>query len=96
MTRRRFLFSHDIADDKRRTAVFKGLLDEGGHVQYSVFLCELTHAERITIEARRVPELAPLDDQLLILDVGPVHRLPDTFLRTLSKPYNPPTRSTIV
>lgn len=96
MTRRRFLFSYDITDDKRRTAVFEALLDEGDHLQYSVFMCELTPAECIALESRLHAKINAAEDQVLVLDLGPTHRLPDAFLKTLGKPYEPPTRTTIV
>jgi len=96
MMRRRFLFTYDISDDKRRKAAFDALLDQGDHVQYSVFLCELTATERIELEARLTAKLNHAQDQLLILDLGPTHRLPETFIRAVGKPYDPPTRAVVV
>jgi len=96
MSRRRFLFSYDISDDKRRKTVFDALLDQGDHVQYSVFMCELTPAERTDLEGRLGDKLHLGEDQLLVLDLGPTHRLPDTFIRTIGRAYEPPTRAIVV
>ncbi|MFC1765417.1 CRISPR-associated endonuclease Cas2, partial [Planctomycetota bacterium] len=43
--RRRYLITYDVADDKRRTYIFRALRDRGDHVQYSVFICELNEHE---------------------------------------------------
>jgi len=41
-------------------------------------------------------KLHPGEDQLLVLDLGPTHRLPDTFIRTIGRAYEPPTRAIVV
>jgi CRISPR-associated protein Cas2 len=96
MSRRRYLVTYDISDDKRRTAVFKYLEGEGDHVQYSVFLCELTARERIILDHRLSDLIHHREDQVLLLDLGPNHRIPDSFLSALGKPYTPPTRTMVI
>jgi len=90
MSRHRYLVTYDISDDKRRTKVFKTLYDEGDHVQYSVFLCELDRREVIALRTRLDACIHHREDQILFLDIGPTNRLPDTFLWTLGRSYEPP------
>jgi CRISPR-associated protein Cas2 len=47
--RRRYVISYDISDDKRRTRVFELLLGNGDHVQFSVFLADLSQRELIVL-----------------------------------------------
>ena len=43
--RNRYLVAYDVSDDKRRTGIFKTLMGNGDHVQFSVFLCDLSDLE---------------------------------------------------
>lgn len=96
MSRKRYLFSYDIADDKRRTEVFQTLRDHGDHMQYSVFLCELNRREHASLRARLTPMLNQKEDQLLVLDMGAVTRDLSACLEVVGKPYEPPTRVQVV
>ena len=68
--RRRYLLTYDVADDKRRTTLFEALKDVGEHLQFSVFLCELTQAELERLRGFAVRTLHRDEDQLLIVDLG--------------------------
>ena len=48
-----YLVTYDIRDDRRLRAVFKVMSGFGQHVQYSVFRCELSPANRARPAARR-------------------------------------------
>ena len=63
MSRRRYLITYDIADDARRTRVFKVCEREADHIQYSVFVAELDERELIAMQA----ELSELIDTELSL-----------------------------
>ena len=41
-----YLVSYDICDDKRLRKVFQTMRGYGDHLQYSVFQCQLTAADR--------------------------------------------------
>lgn len=94
--RRRYLFSYDIADDRRRTRVFQSLRDHGDHAQYSVFFCELNARELIQLRSALDSELNHAEDQLMILDLGPATRSVTETLQVLGKPYAPPGRCLVV
>lgn len=96
MSRRRYLVTYDISDDKRRNRVFKALEGEGDHVQFSVFLCELNAREVIELRTTLTPLIHHWEDQILLLDLGPADRLPDSFLTSIGRSYSPPSRIVVV
>ena len=96
MARRRYLFSYDISDDKRRTNVFKILNCWGDHAQYSVFFAELNGVELAGLKTRLDSLIHHDDDQILILDLGPHTNAIEKDLVCLGKSYHPPARVVVV
>ncbi len=96
MPRRRYLISYDIADDKRRTSVFKQLEDYGDHVQFSVFICELNRQEHIELVAQLRAAIHNREDQVLILDMGPAEQPANRILESLGRVFEPPSRILVV
>ena len=96
MSRRHYLVTYDIADDKRRTQVFRLLGDNGDHVQYSVFLCELNESERTVMEGLLREAIHHSEDQVLILDLGAGQTALESALHSLGRAYEPPCRVQVV
>lgn len=94
--RQTFLCTYDIADDKRRTRLFHLLKDHGEHVQYSVFLCELTPMEKSNVIGRSTEFLNEEKDQLLIIRVGPEGLDWTAHLAAVGKRWTPEVRSNII
>lgn len=94
--RRRYLVSYDISDDKRRTRVFRILMDAGDHAQYSVFFCELNAMELAEVTHRLKDAINHREDQVLILDLGTVENPLSVALTCIGKAYLPPERVFIV
>ncbi len=69
--RRRYLLTYDVADDKRRTTLFEALKDVGEHLQFSVFLAELSRVELEQVRGLAKRTIHHDEDQLLIIDLGP-------------------------
>ncbi len=94
--RTRYLVTYDIADDDRRTQVYKTLRGYGDHLQYSVFRCDLA----ATTRAQMTTDLHPLidhgRDQILIIDLGPVEGRADTCIVSIGRRYIPPVRTVVV
>ena len=69
--RHSLLVCYDVRDPARLRRTHKVMLGFGDPIQYSVFLCELSRAERLLLEEalRRVVSLR--DDSVLIIDLGP-------------------------
>lgn len=95
-SRRLYLCTYDLADDKRRTRLFNLLRDHGEHVQYSVFLCELTQPEHQNLVALSTTILHEKEDQLLVLDIGPPSLNWMDKLTCLGKTWEPQVRSFII
>jgi CRISPR-associated protein Cas2 len=83
VARRRYLFSYDISDDKRRTRAFKVLDAWGDHAQYSVFFAELNDSELVRLKGKLEAIIHHDEDQVLILDLGP-RAAPSTTRSTAS------------
>ncbi len=96
MARRHYLIAYDMSDDRRRTRVFEMLKDFGDHVQFSVFLCELTRQELAGLRLRLVGEVDMRADQIIVLDLGEsVHPLQD-LLECIGRRYHAPSRVQVV
>jgi len=95
-SRHRYLFTYDIADDKRRNQVFKTLRDNGDHAQFSVFFCDLNPREFAELQGILIRAIDQRKDQILILDLGTAARDQVLEPTCLGVPYTPPVRVQIV
>lgn len=96
MTRRRYLITYDISDDKRRYNVFRTLIGQADHVQYSVFLGELSRMELAALRAELQQIIHTKDDQVVLVDLGVADNNLEAVFECLGKRYNPQTRVQIV
>jgi CRISPR-associated protein Cas2 len=71
VTRRRYLIAYDIADPVRLRRVCTIMEDHGERLQYSVFLCDLSLAERAELEAAVLAAINLAADSVVQLDLGP-------------------------
>ena len=94
--RRNYVVTYDIADDKRRTTVFKTLHGYGDHVQYSVFFCALNQRELIQLRGRLRAAIHHDEDQVLLVDVGRARRTFDAALDVVGRAYVPATRTIVI
>ena len=94
--RKRYLIAYDVADDKRRTAIFKTLMGNGDHVQYSVFICQLNDVELTRLKGRLCENINARQDQVVILDLGPAETDLGSRLECLGKAYAPPARVLVI
>ncbi|EJL44965.1 CRISPR-associated endoribonuclease Cas2 1 [Brevibacillus agri] len=68
------LVSYDIADQKRWRKVFKLMKGQGEHVQYSVFLCQLTEIQQAKLKVSLAELVHHGEDQVMFVKIGPVTR----------------------
>ena len=94
--RRLYLCTYDVADDMRRTRLFESLKDHGEHIQFSVFLCELSDMEQAKLVSISKEILHHTEDQLLILDVGPADFDLTLNLTCIGKSWSPQVRCHII
>jgi len=94
--RARYLVSYDVCDAKRLRAVYKAMRGFGDHIQYSVFRCDLSDRELVVMRAALEPLIHHGQDQVLIVDLGPVDgRAADCF-SAIGRPYTCPERHAVV
>lgn len=66
------LVSYDICDEKRWRKVYKLMRGYGEHVQYSVFICQLTDLQEAQLKAKLDEIVHHLQDQVMFVRLGPV------------------------
>ena len=94
--RKRYLIAYDVSDDKRRNAIFKTLMGNGDHVQFSVFLCQLSDVELASLKGSLADSVNARQDQVVILDMGPADSDLASRLECLGKAYTPPARVMVI
>lgn len=72
--RNRFIVSYDIADPQRLRRVHRTMKGFGDPLQYSVFSCVLSPAERILLLEKLTPIIHHREDQVLLINLGPEDR----------------------
>jgi CRISPR-associated protein Cas2 len=94
--RKRYLIAYDVSDDKRRTAIFKTLMGNGDHVQFSVFLCQLSDVELARLKGKLLESVNARQDQVVVLDLGPAETDLGSRLECIGKAYTPPARVMVI
>lgn len=94
--RTRYIVTYDISDDDRRNRVFKALRGFGDHIQYSVFRCDLSDSERVILVATLHPLIEHGEDQILLIDLGPVDGRAAGCVSAIGRRYLAPERTVVV
>lgn len=89
MTRRRYLIAYDIANPVRLRRICTLMEDHGERLQYSVFLCDLSLAERAELESAVVAAMNLQQDSIVQIDLGPTGA--SVPVRCLGRPRNLPS-----
>ena len=82
-----YLVCYDVADDKRLRRAFKVCRNFGDHLQYSIFECDLSPAERIELEEGLKKIINQDEDQVLFVALGPAEGRGDRVITALGLPY---------
>ena len=85
--RNSFIVTYDICEAKRLRQVFKTMKNWGDHLQYSVFECELSRAELITLKNELREIIHHIEDQVLFIDLGPSEGRGDRVVEALGQAY---------
>lgn len=64
------LATYDIADERRLRKIFKLLRGYGDHIQYSVFLCQLTDKDIAVLREKIADIIHHKEDQAILLKLG--------------------------
>jgi CRISPR-associated protein Cas2 len=95
-TRRHYLVTYDISDDKRRGKVFDHLDGRGDHAQFSVFFCQLNPTELAQLRSDLTAIIHHDQDQVLLVDLGPAHNPLDGGIECLGKIFGVRSRAIVV
>lgn len=68
--RTRYLLAYDIRHPRRLRRVHRLASDFGEPLQYSVFICDLTRVELITLRQKLIEEIKSTEDSIGIFDLG--------------------------
>ena len=82
-----YLVTYDITSDRRLRKVFKLMRGFGDHLQYSVFMCELSAKELARLRERLAKEISHADDQVLVVNLGPASDQAQARGASLGRPY---------
>ena len=96
MALRTYIVAYDIADDRRRRHVFKSLHGFGDRLQFSVFRCDLSDANKVRLKAALADIIHHKDDQVLIFDLGPVEAVRRETVEYLGEVYRPADHDAMV
>ncbi len=82
-----YLVCYDVTDDKRLRKVFQTCGNYGDHLQYSVFECDLSPAEKIEFETTLTGIIDHGEDQVIFVELGPSEGRGDRVITALGLPY---------
>jgi CRISPR-associated protein Cas2 len=68
--RNTYLVAYDIRDSDRLRNVHQKMIGFGEPIQYSVFICDLSSGELITMKMRLLELINLNEDSLVIVDLG--------------------------
>ena len=68
--RRRYLVAYDIREDRRLRSVAGCVEGYGERIQYSVFICDLSDEEAVTMRGDIEVRIKHSEDSVMIIDLG--------------------------
>lgn len=69
--RNRYIVSYDICDARRLRRVHRTMRGFGEALQYSVFRCDLSPAERVLLIEALTKVINQREDQVMLINLGP-------------------------
>lgn len=94
--RRVCIVSYDISDPRRWRQVYRTMRGFGEHIQLSVFCCDLTAAQRVTMIGALESVIDRNEDQILLIDLGPSQAQPVSQVEALGRPLAVRDRGPVV
>ena len=87
-TRVTYLVCYDIANDKRLKRVFKACKNQGTHLQFSVFECDLTPRELVEFQRELKGIIKESEDQVMFVALGLAEARGARVITALGLPYS--------
>lgn len=89
--RRRWLVAYDIRDEVRLRRVHDVVRSYGDRLQYSVFLCDLTHVEKLALKTALREVVNQGQDSIVFIDLGEPDRPGSATIEFMGTPIPLPT-----
>lgn len=94
--RHHYVVTYDIADPKRLRRVFRIMRGFGDALQLSVFRCELSPKERVMLIERLEQVIHHQQDQVMLVNLGPVGSRGDNAVEVLGRSQPAPIRRAVI
>jgi CRISPR-associated protein Cas2 len=94
--RNRYLVTYDIRDEKRLPRVFRKMRGFGEHVQYSVFICELSQKEKVIMIDMLNQLIKHDEDRIMIINIGSAESDPADNIQFLGCRIPLPDRQAVI
>lgn len=91
-----YLVSYDITDDVRLRTVFRTMKGYGEHLQYSVFICNLSPKEKALMVEAISDLIDRVADKVMIVDLGPAEGTSENRIEFLGRHELIPDREAVV
>ena len=86
--RHRFIVCYDICDARRLRRVHRTMRGFGDPLQYSVFRCDLSAAERVLLVEALTKVINHREDQVMLINLGPKDGRVQEHIETLGRALN--------
>lgn len=94
--RNRYVVAYDVRDPKRLRQTHRKMKGFGDSLQFSVFLCELSAKEKVLLEEALSEIINFKEDQVLVIDLGPVDGHRANAMEALGRQVLPRSREVVV
>ena len=91
-----YIITYDIRDPRRLRSVFKTMKGFGYHLQYSVFLCQLSRRKLVHLQCRLETQIEKSEDQVIFVDIGPVGGRSQRAISSIGKAHFVPPEGPII
>lgn len=81
-----YIICYDVSDSKRLRRVYQTMRGYGDHVQFSVFRCDLTDADKVRLLADLGDIVHHGEDQVMLVPLGPPDGHHATHIETIGRP----------
>lgn len=96
MSRHRYIVSYDVREPTRLRRTHRAILGFGDPLQYSVFVCDLSATELVSLEIELRKILRLSEDSLLLVDLGPLPGLAERRMRILGQQRLPEVKRFLI
>ena len=91
-----FLVSYDITDPDRLRTIFRTMKGFGEHLQYSVFICNLSPKEKIIMMETLSDIIDKIADKVMLVNLGPAEGMAEERIEFIGRHELLPERDAVI